>query len=327
MYVDKKGGKRRKKGSIEMKKKDTFYYLIKKSLYFIINWRPIPAYEAISYFLMFASIPMLAYGIQSYHWSIFYKIFLTIIVLYSGFFATLIWNDISDLEIDRVAHPDRPLSSSKISVLHSFTMAVIFSAVVFLFSFLINWMCFFLVVGSASFVTIHNKYLKSRIHLPAYSEIFTPLQWAIVPIFGFLTVEGSSLLNMALLALFTYFTDTAHDIPGGIEDRKGDELKGVSTYATSFGNEAAVKIFLCIFFISGLLGIIIYLRTVLSELFLVLFLFNWGYTFFQSFKLLYTREELPRMAAMIRKKVFNYFLISYDLIFLDMLVQILKYYL
>jgi heme O synthase-like polyprenyltransferase len=51
--------------------------------------------------------------------------------LYAGFFAALIWNDITDSEIDGIAHPDRPIPSGKISKKRFFAIALVFSAMVF----------------------------------------------------------------------------------------------------------------------------------------------------------------------------------------------------
>ena len=82
---------------------------------FLSKWRSLPPYEMLSYFLMYASVPMLAFGIQLYNIEIIKIIIFTVICLYSGFFAALIWNDITDSDIDSVAHPDRPVPSGKIS--------------------------------------------------------------------------------------------------------------------------------------------------------------------------------------------------------------------
>ncbi len=64
---------------------------------------------------MFASVPMLAYGTNSYNFNIFLIIILTILTLYSGFFAALIWNDITDSDIDFIAYPNRPIPSGRIN--------------------------------------------------------------------------------------------------------------------------------------------------------------------------------------------------------------------
>ena len=176
--------------------------LVKRPFIFLSKWRSLPAYELISYIFMYASVPMLAYGIKTYDFEIIKIIIFTIICLYSGFFAALIWNDITDTDIDSVAHPDRPIPSGRISSKKFFAIALIFSASTFIFAFLVSFWCFILVGFAALFVTFHDKYLKKKVKLPAYSEIFTPIQWVVVGIFGFLAIwtaipqDTSLVLNM-----------------------------------------------------------------------------------------------------------------------------------
>ena len=155
---------------------------------FLSKWRSLPPFELLSYILMFASIPMLAYGIRPYDYSIIIIIILSILSLYSGFFSALIWNDITDIKIDSVAHPDRPIPSGRISKNKFFAIALIFSGMTFLFAYLVNIWCLAIVGFSAIFVAIHNKYLKKIVKFPAYSEIFTPIQWVVVVIFGFFAI-------------------------------------------------------------------------------------------------------------------------------------------
>src|SRR5512136_2981424 len=130
----------------------------------------------ISYIFMYTSVPMLAYGIQQYDINIMRVIIFTVITLYAGFFAALIWNDITDADIDSVAHPDRPIPSGRISKKNFFVIALFFSALVFFFAILISPICLIIVCTAALFVTFHDKYLKKRVKIPAYSEIFTPVQ-------------------------------------------------------------------------------------------------------------------------------------------------------
>ena len=56
---------------------------------------------------------MLVYGIQTYNMDILRIIIFTIITLYSGFFAALLWNDITDVDTDVQVHPDRPIPSGR----------------------------------------------------------------------------------------------------------------------------------------------------------------------------------------------------------------------
>ena len=84
-----------------------------------------------------------------------------------------------------------------------------------------------------------------------------------VPIFGYISANSSGIQNMILLAIFTYFADNAHDLPEGIHDVEGDRIQGVKTYATSFGEKNTAKISFTMFFISGILGILLFIKTIL----------------------------------------------------------------
>lgn len=319
---------------------------------FLAHWRSLPPYELISYIFMYASVPMLAYGIQPYDSNIVRIIVFTIITLYAGFFAALIWNDITDADIDFVAHPDRPIPSGRISKRKFFAIALFFSALVFIFAILVSPICLIIVGAAALFVAFHDKYLKKFVKIPAYSEIFTPVQWVVVAVFGFFAVwtaipQDSSILidlsflgtintnkdaiiQMIVLVLFTYFADNAHDLAEGIVDAEGDKIHGVRTYATSFGEKNAARVSFVWFLISGILGVILFYTiilsffTILSFVFLVLFIILWLYIMFYSYKLLKSdKKHIKKIGAIVGRKGFDYFLFSYNLIFLDVLIQII----
>ncbi len=324
--------------------------ILKRPIAFLSTWRSLPPYELFSYFLMYSSVPMLVYGIQSYNLEIFRIIIFTIISLYSGFFAALIWNDITDMDIDAMSHPDRPIPSGRISLKRFFIIAVIFSIFTFIFALLISLICLAIVGFAALFVTFHDRYLKKKIKFPAFSEIFTPFQWIIVAIFGFFAIwtalpqtsdivinifflgkistDIQSVQLILILVVFTYFADNAHDLVEGIVDIKGDKLYGVKTYAISFGEKNARRISFAWFFISGILGIVLFLFSILSFVFLILFLINWIYIMNYSFKLLTAdKKDISKISSIVGRKGFNYFLISYDLIFLDVFIQLLYFHL
>lgn len=321
-----------------------------KLFYFLFKWRPfqwrtIMVYELISFAIMYTTVPMLAYGIKPYNWEILRIILLSILTLFSGYFATLIWNDISDIEIDRIAHPDRIMPSGRITPKQFFIVALVFSALVFSCAILISVWCLFIVGMAALFVTFHNKFLKKIVKIPAYSEIFTPIQWVTVAVFGYVAIwtalpqsntlrynlpvlgaisfDADSFVNMILLVLFTYFADDAHDLPEGIHDIEGDKKHGVRTYASSFGIKTSAKISFAMYFISGILAIILFFRTILSPIFLVPFIIVWLYTLSWSYRYIKKDEqEMKETGLLIGQKGFNYFLTVFVLMFLDILLQL-----
>lgn len=323
--------------------------LLLRPFEFLSGWRSLPPYEIISYLFMYTSVPMLAYGIQPYTSEMFFVLLLTVITLYAGFFAALIWNDITDAEIDAKVHPDRPIPSGKISKKRFFEIALVFSAITFLGSILLSLWCLLVVTGAALFVAIHDKYLKKRVKIPAYSEIFTPVQWIVVALFGYVAIwtvipQSTQLIftvpilgsisttsfemqNMLILVLFIYFTDNAHDIPEGIHDAEGDRLQGVRTYATSFGEKAAGFVSFFWFVLSALFATFLFLRTSLTIIFFIPYLFLWIYTLSFSFRLLKKDvKEMQAYSSVVGRKGFNFLLFSFNLMFLDLFIQnILQY--
>jgi len=322
------------------------FKILTKPFVFLSGWRSLPTYEMLSYILMYASVPMLAYGINNYDSEVIKIIILTVLTMYSGFFAALIWNDITDADIDAVSHPDRPIPSGRISKKKFFTIALIFSTMVFVFSTLVSIICFSIVGFAALFVTLHDKYLKKRVKIPAYSEIFTPVQWVVVAIFGFFAIwtaipqkfdilinipllgsistDNYSVLQMFILILFTYFADNAHDLPEGVSDFEGDKREGVRTYATSFGVKNASRISFFMFLVSGFFAFLLFYYTILSFVFLILFILIWINILRYSYKLLKSNDSNRKdLAKIVGRKGFDYFLMSYNLIFLDIIIQII----
>jgi geranylgeranylglycerol-phosphate geranylgeranyltransferase len=296
--------------------------ILKRPLTFLSNWRSLPFYELISYVFMFLGISLLSLGSFPNTFSEYFIVLATLISLYSGFFAALIWNDITDVDIDEIVHPDRPLPSFRISSKKFFIIALFFSTMCFLFSYLVNLIFFITIILLALFVSIHNKYLKSSVPLPAYSEIVTPIQWGMVPVLGFLSFQRIDLPEILIFVLFTYFAVSSQDIIAGIHDYKGDKKKGVKTYMISFGYSKASTISFIWLIISGLFGLMIYVYSMVSLLFLLLFIPLWLFTLMKCRELFHLNEEdLKKKIVYINRKGYNYFLFTYDLIFLDLILQ------
>lgn len=310
-----------------IKEKDifhNFFEMLKNPFIFLSQWRSLPVYELVSYILMFSSIPLLSHGMGCYDLNDVLTIIFTVLSLYSGFFAALIWNDITDADIDAIVHPDRPIPSLKISSKNFFLIALFFSGLTFLFSFLVNLYFFIGVLILAIFVAIHNKYLKRFISLPAYSEIVTPFQWCMVPVLGFLSFQRINLMVTLLFVLFTYFSVSSHDILQGIHDYKGDEKKGVQTYCSSFGVSKAIMVSLLWLIISGIFGIVIYIFTVLDIIFLVLFILIWIYTFLKYIPLFHLETKYIEEKSILTSRIgYNYFLFFYDIVFFDIILQLI----
>ncbi|MFW6122396.1 MAG: UbiA family prenyltransferase, partial [Petrotogales bacterium] len=145
-----------------------------------------------------------------------------------------------------------------------------------------------------------------------------------VPLLGNISTSNAAVQHLLLLIIFTYFIDDAHDLAEGIYDAVGDRKSGVKTFTTSFGSKTAAKISFSMFFISGILGIVLYFTTVLTLIFLIPFLAIWIYNLYYAYNLVTADEKrMKTLGRIVGRKGFDYFLLSYNLIFIDVLIQLL----
>ncbi|HER45342.1 MAG TPA: hypothetical protein ENO12_00830, partial [Thermoplasmatales archaeon] len=147
-----------------------------------------------------------------------------------------------------------------------------------------------------------------------------------LPLVGLLSINRAQIIPMVLLVLFSYFADDAHDLAEGINDVEGDRKLGVRTYATSFGEETAAKISFFMVVVAGIIGILLWLMTLLSLIFLIPFVLLWFYTLNQSYSLIKSTNASQRraQAKIVGKKQYDFLLFSYTLIFLDVSFQLLN---
>ena len=107
-------------------------------------------------------------------------------------------------------------------------------------------------------------------------------------------------------------------------DAEADLKHGIKTYATTFGREKAVKISFLIFVVSGIFGIFLFLQSILSPIFLIIFLFLFVYTLFYPFKLLKSiKGGIKEQVIIVGRKFYDYFLFTYVIIFFDIIIQVL----
>jgi len=147
-------------------------------------------------------------------------------------------------------------------------------------------------------------------------------------IFGYISLNSFDFQNMILLVLFTYFADNAHDLAEGIHDVAGDRKIGVKTYAISFGEKNAARISFGMFLFSGILGFLLFYRIAsLTLIFLIPFVIIWLYTLRYYVKLVKADEkERKPLGSLVGRKGFNYFLFAFDLIFIDVFIQLLIFH-
>ena len=103
---------------------------------------------------------------------------------------------------------------------------------------------------------------------------------------------------------------------------------GMGTYAVSFGENIASYVSFAMFFISGIVALLLVYLGVFSWVFLILFMIIWLYTLSYSYRLVKAdKNKMKDLGLLVGRKGFNYFLIAYDLMFLDIFYRLVQYHL
>lgn len=168
---------------------------------------------------------------------------------FSGFFATVLFNDIADRDLDRLAHPQRPLARGTVRVgdavalcaalyLINLTTAWLLGAV--LFALVALWLV--VLVGLHYFVVKRGRAGKRL-----YSDLITPLQFAGFGVLVYLGFGRFQLSAMALLWGTIYCADAAMNLLQAIQDRAADAQHHVPTFAVRHGVRAAARLAVALF--------------------------------------------------------------------------------
>jgi 4-hydroxybenzoate polyprenyltransferase len=271
--------------------------------------------------LAVCGIMMLGFGIVNYRLVFLLKIFLGIISTYLMMLGSLALNDICDIECDKISNPTRALPCGKVDKKSLYVVALSLFFMAGLFSLMINVYCFIIVIVELLLCLLHYGYTKRNLSIPGSSELLTPLQAAVMPVYCFFLANNFSFLPILIGALFVYFADVSSDISGAVRDREGDLKNNVKTFAVSFGNKTAAILSTITFFIALFFSILLAKYTLLGPIYLTIVLFAAVYTFYLLTKLIKNPSiENGRNSFVMGSSFFYYTAFG---IFVDVFIKII----
>ena len=161
--------------------------------------------------------------------------------------ATLMWNDVSDRDIDQVIHPERPIASGECAPGDILICSAVLAGVALGLAAWISPLYLALCGGHTVISIFHYAYAKRNVHFPGASELLTSLQNALIVPAGWAVAAslgapiGPDLTAVLALAALLYLADVASDAASGVTDLPGDSLCGVSTFATTVEERGAAR--------------------------------------------------------------------------------------
>jgi 4-hydroxybenzoate polyprenyltransferase len=177
----------------------------------------------------------------------------------SGFFATVLLNDVADRDLDRIAHPERPLARGTVRPGDAVALCALLYAVTLGAAWLLGTLLFLLVLFWLVVPVIGHYFVFKRGRRPPrsdrgpaarrgsfYSDLITPVQFAGLGVLVYLGFQHYDLPAMVLLAGIIYLGDASLNVLQAIRDQPGDAADGVSTVAVRHGPRNAGRVALAL---------------------------------------------------------------------------------
>ena len=176
--------------------------------------------------------------------------FLTAFMLLAG---TMVFNDIQDVQVDRVNSPNRPIPSGKVTIRQASGLSVVFSAFALLSSLVLGILTFLTALVALALMAYYNTRGKKTGLL---GNVVVSFNVALPFFFGGLVVNSLRPL-LFIFFLLAFLANTAREVAKGIADVAGDSSKGIMTIAVTQGPKRAAELAAAFFVVAVLLSFLV----------------------------------------------------------------------
>lgn len=173
--------------------------------------------------------------------------FLTAFLLLAG---TMVFNDIQDVQVDRVNSPDRPIPSGKVTIRQAYVLSIVFSSIALISSLILGVLTFLTTLVALALMAYYNTRGKRTGLL---GNAVVSFNVALPFFFGGLAVNNLRPL-LFIFFLLAFLANTAREVAKGITDITGDSSKGIMTIAVTQGPKRAAELAATFFVVAVLLS-------------------------------------------------------------------------
>ncbi len=174
---------------------------------------------------------------------------------YCAITSSYVFNDCCDIDVDRIAMPDRPLPSMQLSKREAMAWSLFLFAVAAVVALYLNPESFANLVAATIVIAIYSSWAKRN---TPFSWIFVGLAFGLVPFGVWLAIEPVGFLKAGpgihpasiILAMMICITDWGFTNCDASRDVDGDRAEGIPTTPATYGIPATSKM-VAIFWIVG----------------------------------------------------------------------------
>jgi geranylgeranylglycerol-phosphate geranylgeranyltransferase len=173
--------------------------------------------------------------------------FLTAFLLLAG---TMVFNDIQDVQVDRVNSPDRPIPSGKVTIRQAYGLSIVFSFLALISSLVLGILTFLTALVALALMAYYNTRGKRTGLL---GNAVVSFNVALPFFFGGLAVNSLRPL-LFIFFLLAFLANTAREVAKGIADVAGDSSRGIMTIAVTQGPKRASELATILFVLAVVLS-------------------------------------------------------------------------
>lgn len=176
---------------------------------------------------------------------------------YCAITSSYVYNDCCDIDVDKVAMPNRPLPAAKLSKKEAQIWSLILFCIAAATALYLNPESFVCLIAATLMITIYSAWAKRN---TPFSWVFVGLSFGLVPLGVWLAIEPAGVLKAGpglhpagvILALMICITDWGFTNCDASRDVQGDKEKGVPTTPATYGIPATAKM-VSVFWVAGII--------------------------------------------------------------------------
>ncbi len=165
---------------------------------------------------------------------------------YLAITSSYVYNDCCDIDVDRIAMPDRPLPSERLSKRDAQTWSFLLFFLAAAAALYLNPESFAALIAATVMITIYSAWAKRAM---PFSWVLVGLSFGLVPFGVWLAVEPAGALKAGsglhpaslILAAMICITDWGFTNCDASRDVAGDRKKGIPTMPATYGITATAK--------------------------------------------------------------------------------------
>lgn len=243
---------------------------------------------------------------------------------YCAITSSYVFNDCCDIDVDRIAMPDRPLPSMQLSKHEAVVWSLLLFAAAAAVALYLNPESFANLVVATIIVATYSSWAKRN---TPFSWIFVGLAFGLVPFGVWLAIEPLGFLKAGpgvhpasiILALMICITDWGFTNCDASRDAAGDKAEGIPTTPVTYGIPATSKM-VAIFWTAGVaLSIGLGLSAGLGQLYMVAAALAGGWLLRQNLD--FVRHPTAERGERLFYQSASYRAVLFAVIILDVLLR------